>query len=126
MSTDVLNISDLDGRSRSVKRVTALARDFILALGGNPPPHKVILIRSAAELTAIAEQTRAAHLAGHAVTLNDVVRAENAMARAIRALDIPDTAAAKPGLSALDRIRAKYAVPAVASDGATAPAEAAT
>jgi hypothetical protein len=50
----------------------------------------MILIRSAAELTAIAEATRAELLAGKAtVSINDVIRSENAMARAIRALAIP-------------------------------------
>jgi hypothetical protein len=112
MTTDVLNISDLDGRTRFARRAKALVRDFVLALGGQPAPHQVILIRSAAELTAIAEATRAAHLAGKA-TINDVVRSENAMARAIRALDIPDTVAKPAGLS-LDDIRARYAAPAPA------------
>jgi hypothetical protein len=53
-------------------------------------PHQMILIRSAAELTAIAEATRAELLAGKAtVSVNDVIRSENTMARAIRALAIP-------------------------------------
>jgi hypothetical protein len=93
MATDILNIADLDGRRRFVRRARALARDFTAALGGKPAPHELILIRSASELTAIAEQTRAALLAGSpTVTLNDVVRSENAMARAIRALNLPDGA----------------------------------
>jgi hypothetical protein len=107
--TDILNISDLDGRTRFARRARALAREFITALGGNPAPHELILVRSASELTAIAEQTRAALLAGDAaVTLNDVVRSENAMARAIRALNIPATAA-KPSGPSLQDIAARYA-----------------
>jgi hypothetical protein len=55
----------------------------------------MILIRSAAELTAIAGATRAELLAGKAtVSVNEVIRSENAMARAIRALAIPASPAA--------------------------------
>jgi precorrin-6x reductase len=104
MTADALCLADLDGRTRFVKRARALAREFSAALGGNPAPHQLILIRSAAELTAIAEQTRATLLAGGAVTLNDVVRAENAMARAIRALALPDSA--KPAGLTLDEFLA--------------------
>ena len=103
MTTDILNIGDLDGRLRYVRRARALTRELIAAFG-NPAPHQLILIRSAAELTAIAEQTRATLLAGGAVTLNDVVRAENAMARAIRALALPDSA--KPAGLTLDEFLA--------------------
>jgi hypothetical protein len=103
MTTDILNIGDLDGRLRYVRRARALTRELIAAVG-DPAPHQLILIRSAAELTAIAEQTRAALLAGGAVTLNDVVRAENAMARAIRALNLPD--GAKPAGLTLDEFLA--------------------
>jgi hypothetical protein len=87
---EVLSINDLDGRLRSVRRAKALVREFIAALGGKPAPHQLILVRSAAELTAIAEQARATHLAGGPVALNDVIRMEGAMARAIRALNLPD------------------------------------
>jgi len=117
MTTDVLSLDDLDGRCRFVKRARALAREFTAALGGNPAPHEMIMIRSASELVAISEQTRAALLAGKAtVSLNDVVRSENAAARAVRNLRIPATAA-KPGLS-IDDIRARYAVPGPAEAGA--------
>jgi hypothetical protein len=86
----VLNVNDLDGRTRALRRVRALEREFIAALGGAPARHLMILVRSAAELTAIAEQTRAQLLAGDGnVTHTDMIRSENAMARAIRALAIP-------------------------------------
>jgi hypothetical protein len=102
--TDILNISDLDGRLRYVRRARALAREFIAALGGEPAPHQLILVRSAAELTAIAEQARATHLAGGPVPLNDVIRTEGAMARAIRALNLPDRV--KPSGPTLDEFLA--------------------
>ena len=42
-----------------------------------------------AELTAVAEQARAQFLAGRRIDLNDIVRVEGAMARAIKALGLP-------------------------------------
>jgi hypothetical protein len=106
----------LDGRTRFVRRARALAREFVEAIGGHPAPHELIMIRSAAELTAVAEKVRAALLAGDtAVTLNDLVRSENAMARAIRALNIPATAA-KPSGPSLQDIAARYATPATTSE----------
>jgi hypothetical protein len=105
MTTDILNISDLDGRTRFVRRARALAREFIDALGGSPAPHELIMIRSAAELTAISERIRADLLAGGtAVTLNDLIRSENAMARAIRALNLPNSV--KPSGPTLDEFLA--------------------
>jgi hypothetical protein len=109
MATAVLSLSDLDGRTRFVKRARALAREFTTALGGNVAPHELIMIRSASELVAISEQTRAAFLAGNAaVSLNDVVRSENAAARAIRVLNIP-AMAGKPSAPSLHDIAARYA-----------------
>jgi hypothetical protein len=109
MTADALCLADLDGRTRFVKRARALAREFTAALGGNPAAHEWIMIRSASELVAISEQTRAALLAGKGtVTLNDVVRSENAAARAIRALNIP-ASAAKPSAPSLHDIAARYA-----------------
>ena len=84
----VLNVCDLDGRRRAVRRAKVLTREFAAAFGGKPAPHQLPLIRSAAELTAIAEQARAIFMAGGAIDLNDIVRIEGAMARAIRTLHL--------------------------------------
>ena len=84
----ILGVSDLDGRKRAVRRATALTQEFAAAFGGKPAPHQLPLIRSAAELTAIAEQARAIFMAGGAIDLNDIVRVEGAMARAIRTLHL--------------------------------------
>jgi len=86
----ILCIGDLDGRKRAVRRAKALARDLTAALNGKPAPHQIVQINSAAELVAIAEQLRAAHLAGDSVLINDIVRAENAASRALRAIGLPE------------------------------------
>jgi hypothetical protein len=87
-----MSLTDLDGRKRTVRRAKALVRHFSKALGGRPAPHQMISVNSAAEMTAVAEQVRARYLAGDAgVSLDDVVRAQGAMNRAIRELCLPDT-----------------------------------
>ena len=85
----ILGIGDLDGRMRTVKRAKAIERELIAAFASEPAPHHMLLIRSAAELSSIAEQARALHINGGPVSLDDVVRAHGAMARAIRALGLP-------------------------------------
>jgi hypothetical protein len=83
------NFSDLDGRLRVVKRAKAIERSLIAAFPSKPAPYQMLLIRAAAELTSIAEQARATYIAGGAVSLDDVVRAGGAMARGIKALQLP-------------------------------------
>jgi hypothetical protein len=81
------NISDLDGRRRVVKRAKAIERDLVAAFA----PHLMLLVRAAAEVSSIAEQTRAVHIAGGPVSLDDVVRTQGAMTRAIGALHLPSS-----------------------------------
>jgi hypothetical protein len=83
------NIGNLDGRLRVVKRAKVIERYLIAAFASQPAPHQMLMVRAAAEVTSIAEQTRAAHIAGGAVSLDDVVRTQGAMARAIKALQLP-------------------------------------
>jgi hypothetical protein len=85
------NFKDLDGRLRVVKRARAIERSLLAAFPGKPAPHLMLLIRAAAELSSIAEQTRAAHVAGGSVSLDDVVRTQGAMTRAIKALQLPSS-----------------------------------
>jgi hypothetical protein len=85
------NFDDLDGRLRVVKRARAIERCLVAAFPSKPAPHLLLLIRAAAELTSIAEQTRAAHVAGGPASLDDIVRTGGAMARAIRALQLPSS-----------------------------------
>jgi hypothetical protein len=82
-------LGDLDGRRRVVKRAKAIERDLIAAFASQPASHLMLLVRAAAEVSSIAEQTRAAHIAGGPVSLDDVVRAQGAMTRAIKALQLP-------------------------------------
>jgi hypothetical protein len=94
------NFNDLDGRLRVVKRAKAIERSLIAAFPSKPAPHEMLLIRAAAEVTSIAEQARATYIAGGAVSLDDVVRTGGAMARAIKALQLPsseDQASGKNG-----------------------------
>jgi hypothetical protein len=83
------NFNDLDGRLRVVKRAKAIERSLIAAFASKPAPHQMLLVRAAAEMSSIAEQTRADHIAGGPVSLDDVVRTQGAMARAIKALQLP-------------------------------------
>jgi hypothetical protein len=85
----ILGTGDLDGRKRTVKRAKAIERELIAAFASEPAPHQLLLIRAAAEMSSIAEAARASHLAGGPVSLDDVVRAQGAMARAINALQLP-------------------------------------
>jgi hypothetical protein len=84
----VLTVADLDGRTRAVRRAKQLVASFTAAVGGKVESHQLVAIQRAAELTAIAEQNRALHLAGHR-TVDDVVRADGAAARAVTALRLP-------------------------------------
>ena len=95
--TAPMSFRDLDGRTKPVRRAKWLEHAIVQALGGNIEPHQLILVRRAAELIAIAERTRARHLGGAGATVDDVVRAEGAMNRAIKALRLPaEPTAAKP------------------------------
>jgi hypothetical protein len=79
----------VDGRTRWARRTRDIERQLISSLGVSPRPHQLILLKAAAEQTAIAEKTRADYLAGHPLEVNDVVRAGHAMIRAINSLQIP-------------------------------------
>jgi hypothetical protein len=78
-----------DGRTRWARRTRDIEKQLTSALGVPLKPHQLILVKAAAEQTAIAEKTRADYLAGHPVEVNDVVRAGHAMIRAINSLQIP-------------------------------------
>lgn len=109
----VLTLADLDGRSRPARQAKRLVTAFTSALGGAVEPHQRVAIQRAAELVAIAEQTRALHLVGKA-TAEDVVRVDNVANRAVKALKLPSRpinrrsfverlAAASAGQPAADR-----------------------
>jgi hypothetical protein len=77
-----------DGRTRWARRIRDIEKQLTSALGVRPRPHQLILLKAAAEQTAIAEKTRADYLDGRPVEVNDVVRAGHAMIRAINSLQI--------------------------------------
>jgi len=75
----------LDGRTRTQRRIRALTAAYLAALGGTASPEFRDRCERAAQLVAIAEETRCKALSG-GVDLDDLVRVENASDRAVRAL----------------------------------------
>jgi hypothetical protein len=70
---------------------------FTAEMGGALTPGQRLAVDRAAQLVALAEDARARRLGGDmAITLEDVVRTDNAAARAVRQLGIGATAAATP------------------------------
>jgi hypothetical protein len=80
-------IESLDGRTIAARRARELARGFAAELGGSVTASQRLAIERAAALVALAEDARARRLAGDtAVSLEDIVRTDNAAARAVKAL----------------------------------------
>lgn len=80
----------LDGRSRLARRAKQLAMAFEAELGGTLSDAQMVATRRAAEMTAIAEETRSRWLAGDwKTTGTDVVRIDGAARRAILDLGLP-------------------------------------
>ncbi len=91
----LVGLGDLDGRTSAAKRARTLVIAFADELGGNLTASQGAAVESAAPLIALAEDVRARRLAGdQAISLEDVVRIDNAAARALRVLGI------KPGAGA--------------------------
>jgi hypothetical protein len=89
-------LSALDGRTVAARRARELAKGFEAELGGTVTVSRRFAIERAAALVALAEDAKARRLAGDAaITLEDVVRVDNAAARAVKALGIKPGAPAK-------------------------------
>jgi len=91
-----------DRRSRIGRRSDALFKSFTQQLGSDVPPELAVKITAACELTALAEQYRAAFVRGEAtVPLDDLVRLERLAHAAVRALhlDQRNTTQKQPSLS---------------------------
>jgi hypothetical protein len=83
------SLESLDGRTVGARRARELARGFQAELGGTVSATQRFAIERAAALVALAEDARARRLAGDlGVSLEDVVRTDNAAARAVKALGI--------------------------------------
>jgi hypothetical protein len=84
-----------DRRTVLGRRIAALTAAYTAAISGQLTPLRKEAIDRAAELTAIAEQARGAHMRDGVVTLNHVVRAERNATQARRELGLVDMTAAK-------------------------------
>ena len=82
-----------DRRTVLGRRIAKLTAAYTAAVGGQLTPLRKEAIDRAAELTAIAEQARGAHMRDGVVTLNHVVRAERNATQARRELGLVDMTA---------------------------------
>lgn len=96
VSNDPRYVAGVSGRTPEGRRRRDLAQFFVDALGGPSAvtPVQLTDIRRAAELTSLAEETRAKALreGTSAIDLASLVRLEGAASRAVRALGIKSTA----------------------------------
>jgi hypothetical protein len=102
-------VESLDGRTVAARRARKLADGFQNELGGTSTATQRLAIERAAVLVALAEDAKARRLVGDpTVSLDDVVRIDNAAARAVRALGIKAAGAPNPPTLA-DHLRQRAA-----------------
>ena len=90
-------LESLDGRTVGARRAHELAQGFQAEFGGTVSATQRFAIERAAALVALAEDAKARRLAGDtAVSLEDIVRTDNAAARAVKALGKPGAAIPAP------------------------------
>jgi hypothetical protein len=84
----LLSVRSLDHRTKSARRAAALAVALTEELGGNLSIREQAAVQRAAVLSAIAEDARSRALGGEAdaPSLEDLVRIDNAAARALKVL----------------------------------------
>jgi hypothetical protein len=96
-------LESLDGRTVGARRAHELAAGFEAEVGGNVTASQRAAIERAACLLAVAEDVRARRLAGESsVSLEDLVRIDNAAMRAVKALGL------KPGAPPTPPTPAEY------------------
>jgi hypothetical protein len=88
LSNRYRSLPGFDGRSTEARRYKDLVDGYTQALGGKLTEAQITAARRCAELTVLAEQTRARALRGEAVDQLALVRLEGSLNRAIRALGI--------------------------------------
>ena len=93
-----------DGRSVLMRRRRDLFAIYLAAFGGEATVSAATMldVRRAADAVALAEENRARALRGETIVLDDLVRLENAAARAVRALGLKKNTVQPP--SRLDAI----------------------
>jgi hypothetical protein len=93
----LLTLEAMDGRTVAARRARELARGFEAELGRTLSSTQRLAVERAAALVAIAEDAQARRLAGDpAVSLEDLVRVDNAAQRAVRQLGIKAPGVAAP------------------------------
>jgi hypothetical protein len=104
---------EYDRRFRSGRRTAALVKELQAELGiVSPTPVQQMAIERAACLQAIAEDTMLRKVGGDtAISNDDVLRADRAAERALRAIGIVATKPAKPTASLRERIIADEVSP---------------
>jgi hypothetical protein len=79
-------LAHLDQRTRASRRAHELVAAFEAEIGSKITTSQRLAIERAAMLTAIAEDAKARRLAGEAISINDIVRADGAAHRALKAV----------------------------------------
>jgi len=98
----------IDGRTITARRIRELTAQYLTALGDVSPDQRERCER-AAQLVALAEDVRRKALAGRSVSLEDVIRVENAADRARRAIGLPDGNAEPEPVTIADYLRERAA-----------------
>jgi hypothetical protein len=106
-----------DGRTRVARRRRELIEIYANALGGASGLHggQIVDIRKAAELTSLAEQSRARAMRGilSASEISAMIRLESTASRAVRALNIQQNAVRSNLPSPAEYLAQRAARPAV-------------
>jgi hypothetical protein len=101
-------IASLDGRTIAARRARELVAAFEAELGGVLTAGQRLAVERAAQLVALAEDARSRRLGGDmAVSLEDLVRVDNAASRAVRQLRIGAAAAPAPSPSPADYLASR-------------------
>jgi len=86
----------IDGRTRTARRIRELTAGYLAAMGDNASADQRERCERAAQLVALAEDVRRKALTGRSISLDDVIRVENAADRARRGLGLPAIGKAEP------------------------------
>lgn len=78
----------IDGRTRTARRIRELLMGYLAAIGGTVSPQLRERCERAAQLVTLAEDVRRKALGGRNISLDDVIRVENAADRARRSIGL--------------------------------------
>jgi hypothetical protein len=105
----LFTVSALDGRTVAARRAKELAAGFAAELGSTITATQRFAIERAAALVALSEDAKARRLSGDpTISLEDLIRVDNAAGRAVKALGIkPGAGPHKEPGAALDEYLAR-------------------